>query len=204
MHIRQQNPLAALRFLDAAEATIRQLAASPGLGARYAPEHPALAELRFIPIARFKNDLVYYLPLADGIEVLRVLRRPGYSPYPGGRFRCLRCGGRAVGTSMGPSGRFGCGFALARTLGRLSKTSGLESVSEGQAELGNEGHLGATGSVLGTRVPQAKAFPHGFRVRNRMAPGRSSKTPVGFAFWDRLLLRLGAWLPVPCTSCATR
>jgi toxin ParE1/3/4 len=72
-YIRQHNPRAALRFLDAAEATIRQLAASPGIGARYDPEHPALAELRFFPITRFKNDLVFYRPLADGIEVLRVL-----------------------------------------------------------------------------------------------------------------------------------
>lgn len=64
---------AALRFLDAAEATIRRLAASPGIGARYDPDHPALAELRFFPITRFKNDLVFYRPLADGIEVVRVL-----------------------------------------------------------------------------------------------------------------------------------
>ena len=31
-YIRQHNPQAALRFLDAAEASIRQLAALPGLG----------------------------------------------------------------------------------------------------------------------------------------------------------------------------
>lgn len=72
-YIRQHSPRAALRFLDAAEATFRQLAASPGMGARYDPDHPALAELRFFPITRFKNDLVFYRPLTDGIEVLRVL-----------------------------------------------------------------------------------------------------------------------------------
>jgi toxin ParE1/3/4 len=72
-YIRQHNPRAALRFLDAAEATMRQLAALPGSGARYDPDHPALAELRFFPITRFKNDLVFYRPLPDGIEVLRVL-----------------------------------------------------------------------------------------------------------------------------------
>jgi len=71
--IYQHNPRAALRFLDAAEATIRLVAASPGSGVRYAPDHPALAGLRFIPITRFRNDLVFYLPLADGIQVLRVL-----------------------------------------------------------------------------------------------------------------------------------
>jgi toxin ParE1/3/4 len=72
-YIHQHNPRAALRFLNAAEVTIRRLAMSPGIGARYDPDHPALAELRFFPITRFKNDLVFYRPLADGIEVLRVL-----------------------------------------------------------------------------------------------------------------------------------
>src|SRR5271157_1512988 len=59
-YIRQHNPRAALRFVNAAEATIRQLAASPGIGTRYDSDHPALAELRYFPITRFKNDLVFY------------------------------------------------------------------------------------------------------------------------------------------------
>jgi toxin ParE1/3/4 len=71
--IRQHNPRAALRFLDATESAFRQLAAFPGLGTRYDPEHPALAEVRFFPITRFKYDLIFYRPLTDGIEVLRVL-----------------------------------------------------------------------------------------------------------------------------------
>ena len=72
-YIRQRNPRAALRFLDAAEATIRQLATLPGLGARYDASHPILAEIRFFPISRFKKDIVFYRPLADGVEVLRIL-----------------------------------------------------------------------------------------------------------------------------------
>jgi toxin ParE1/3/4 len=72
-YIRRHNPRAALRFLDAAEAAFRRLAATPGMGARYAADHPALTDIRFFPIARFKNDLVFYRPLGDGIEVLRVL-----------------------------------------------------------------------------------------------------------------------------------
>ncbi|AGA27493.1 hypothetical protein [Singulisphaera acidiphila] len=69
------------------------------------------------------------------------------------------------------------------------RAEGLASASEGHASPGNEGALGATGSVLGPRASQAKAFPHGFRVRNRMAPGRPSNTPGGGAFGDRLLPR---------------
>jgi toxin ParE1/3/4 len=70
---RQHNPSAAIRFLDAAQATIRKLAASPGIGSRYDPEHPALAEIRFFPVSRFENDLIFYRPIADGIEIVRVL-----------------------------------------------------------------------------------------------------------------------------------
>jgi toxin ParE1/3/4 len=72
-YIRQRNPRAALRFIDEAEATFRRLATMPGMGTRYDPELPALAEIRYFPISRFKNDLVFYRPIADGIEVLRVL-----------------------------------------------------------------------------------------------------------------------------------
>jgi toxin ParE1/3/4 len=72
-YIRRRNPRAALRFLNAAEATFRLLAAQPGLGARYEPDHPILSELRFFPITGFKNDLVFYQPSANGIQVLRVL-----------------------------------------------------------------------------------------------------------------------------------
>jgi toxin ParE1/3/4 len=71
--IYQHNPRAALRFLDAAEATFRRLAGMAGIGTRYNPEHPALSELRVFPISHFKNDIVFYRPLASGIEVVRVL-----------------------------------------------------------------------------------------------------------------------------------
>lgn len=72
-YIRRHNPRAALRFLAEAEATIGRLAAMPGLGSRYAPDHPVLADLRFFPISRYESDLVFYRPLGDGIEVIRVL-----------------------------------------------------------------------------------------------------------------------------------
>jgi toxin ParE1/3/4 len=72
-YIRQHNPRAALRFLAAALTTIRKLAASPGVGARYNPNHPALAELRFFPSTGFKKDLIFHRPISDGIEIVRVL-----------------------------------------------------------------------------------------------------------------------------------
>jgi toxin ParE1/3/4 len=65
---------AARRFRVQAEATFQRLASMPDMGTRYEHEHPALAELRFLPLpSRFKKFLVFYRPVADGIEIARVL-----------------------------------------------------------------------------------------------------------------------------------
>ncbi|HWE39015.1 MAG TPA: type II toxin-antitoxin system RelE/ParE family toxin [Isosphaeraceae bacterium] len=72
-YISRGSPTTAQRFRGQAETLFRQLADMPGLGTSYDPDHPALAELRFLPITRFKNHLVFYRPIAGGIEVVRVL-----------------------------------------------------------------------------------------------------------------------------------
>ena len=62
------------RFLAAAEETFRLLAGMPGMGTRYEHDHPALAELRVFPLSsRFKAYVVFYRPVADGVEIVRVL-----------------------------------------------------------------------------------------------------------------------------------
>lgn len=72
-YLRKRVPDTAHRFRDHAESLFRQLASMPGLGSRYEHEHPALAEVRCQPVSPFKNYLVFYRPIPDGIEVLRVL-----------------------------------------------------------------------------------------------------------------------------------
>jgi toxin ParE1/3/4 len=62
------------RFRVQAEATLRRLARMPGIGTHYDQEDTRLAGLRFFPISRFKNYLVFYRPTKNGIEVLRVLQ----------------------------------------------------------------------------------------------------------------------------------
>jgi len=71
--IGQTSPRAALRFLDAFDQTVAALATMPGLGSPYVSDHPRLRDLRVRPVKRFKNFLIFYKPIADGIEVLRVL-----------------------------------------------------------------------------------------------------------------------------------
>ena len=70
---RRSSPERAIRFLRAADSVLKRLAKMPGLGTRYESADPAFADLRVAPVSRFKNYLIFYRPVADGIEVLRVL-----------------------------------------------------------------------------------------------------------------------------------
>jgi toxin ParE1/3/4 len=73
-YLREGSPASADRFRLQAEATFERLASGPNIGTRYEFDHPALAEVRYFPLpSRFKKFLVFYRPVADGIEIVRVL-----------------------------------------------------------------------------------------------------------------------------------
>lgn len=72
-HIGERSLDAAERFRHQAEATFQALARSPGTGAAYSAGDPRLAGLRCSRIKRFRNHLVFYLPIEGGIEVIRVI-----------------------------------------------------------------------------------------------------------------------------------
>ena len=63
----------ALRFYDAAEKAFTFLSEHPHAGPKIDPPIPASPQLRFWPIRRFRNYLVIYQPLENGIEIIRVL-----------------------------------------------------------------------------------------------------------------------------------
>lgn len=63
----------ALRFYDAARTTFEKLARMPGIGQRRDSSQPRLAGLRVWRIEGFENHLVFYRPIEDGIEIVRVL-----------------------------------------------------------------------------------------------------------------------------------
>lgn len=71
--IGKNNSDAAERFLDAAEAAFERLARMPKMGAPREYLDPRLAGLRMWPIAEFPRELIFYRPVEDGIEVVRVL-----------------------------------------------------------------------------------------------------------------------------------
>src|SRR6266446_648948 len=73
LYLGQNSPAAATRFLDAAERTFGLLAVMSGLGAPYPLTNPNLQGLRHHSVQGFRNHLIFYLPISDGIEVIRVL-----------------------------------------------------------------------------------------------------------------------------------
>jgi toxin ParE1/3/4 len=72
-HLARRNAQLAVRFLEAAERAFEHLAAMPLIGTprRFRSSH--LRGLRSWPLKGFERVLVFYLPLEDGIDVLRVL-----------------------------------------------------------------------------------------------------------------------------------
>ncbi len=73
VYLGERNPDSARRFRLAAEATFALLARMPGTGAPFEVDNHRLKGLRCSRVRRFRNYLVFYLPIVGGIEVLRVL-----------------------------------------------------------------------------------------------------------------------------------
>ena len=64
---------AAHRFVDVVQETLKSLAASPGVGSAKNFNDPALNGVRSWWVPGFRNHLIYYIPLEDGIDVLAVM-----------------------------------------------------------------------------------------------------------------------------------
>jgi toxin ParE1/3/4 len=71
--IGRHRPRTALRFLAAAEKKFQLLCRFPKLGAVHPAFPPSLRDIRFFPIKRFRTILVFYRPIVDGIEIVRVI-----------------------------------------------------------------------------------------------------------------------------------
>ena len=63
----------AVRFLDATEETFLTLAQSPDLGSPYSGGAELLEGLRVWRVDGFRNHLIYYRTVDEGIQVVRVL-----------------------------------------------------------------------------------------------------------------------------------
>jgi toxin ParE1/3/4 len=72
-YAREAGMRVADRFFAEAEATFTRLARMPQIGTPYEPDERLFADLRFFPVSRYRDYLVFYRPITDGIEVYRVL-----------------------------------------------------------------------------------------------------------------------------------
>ena len=71
--IRQGNPRAALRFLRACRKALEGLGDFPEIGVRYESASPEFADLRILPVAKFKNYLIFYRVTPEAIDIIRML-----------------------------------------------------------------------------------------------------------------------------------
>ena len=72
-YIGQDSEGSATRFLSAAEDTFLELAHMPGMGVAVSLRSSRDSNLRRWRIQGFENFLIFYRPIEDGIEVIRVL-----------------------------------------------------------------------------------------------------------------------------------
>ena len=73
LHIARNNEAAANHVYKAAESTFKLLADSPRMGTPYHPRRSRLKGIRFFPINKFHNYIIYYREQPTGIEIIRVL-----------------------------------------------------------------------------------------------------------------------------------
>ncbi|HUG69892.1 MAG TPA: type II toxin-antitoxin system RelE/ParE family toxin [Pirellulaceae bacterium] len=72
-HIAEDSLVAALRFLENVESTLKDLAAFPGAGSPFESAHPELANLRFRRVKESPNHVIFYVEHTNAIEVVRIL-----------------------------------------------------------------------------------------------------------------------------------
>lgn len=68
VYLARQSPVVAERFLDSVDRTFQILASSPERGFAWSPDG-----IRVWPVREFQNWLIFYRPLEDGIEIIRLL-----------------------------------------------------------------------------------------------------------------------------------
>jgi toxin ParE1/3/4 len=72
-YIAANNISAAERFLEAVDKALEFLGAMPEIGHPWETENPRYAGIRWWIIKGFRNHLIFYRPIGEGIEVLRVV-----------------------------------------------------------------------------------------------------------------------------------
>jgi toxin ParE1/3/4 len=77
VYIGKHRPTAAKRFLAAAQKLYGTLAIMPEIGSLWEPENPYFIGVRYLPIPRYPNYIIFYRPLPDGVESSTFSIEPG-------------------------------------------------------------------------------------------------------------------------------
>ena len=72
-YIAGDSEAAAERYVEAVEKTFRDLERMPGMGHRYETENPKLHDIRVWAVSGYRNYLVFYRQVEDGVEILTVI-----------------------------------------------------------------------------------------------------------------------------------
>ena len=70
--IADDNPAAAQAVYEAYEYTLELLKGTPDMGSIYPSDEPRLSGIRFVPVHRYRNYLIFYHRTGDLVEVLHV------------------------------------------------------------------------------------------------------------------------------------
>jgi toxin ParE1/3/4 len=71
--IAQKSPASADRFLNAVHQTFLAILPLPHLGRPWETASPQYQKMRWWPVRGFRSHLIFYRPVSEGIEVLRVV-----------------------------------------------------------------------------------------------------------------------------------
>jgi toxin ParE1/3/4 len=69
----RKTPATAERWYERTAASFEFLVRQPGIGTAWESRHPALAGIRTWPVDGLPKHIIFYRPIADGIEVVRIL-----------------------------------------------------------------------------------------------------------------------------------
>ena len=72
-YLHERSPQAAEKVYAAIERSIRALLETPGIGTLWSTTDPRLVGLRVTPCKPYRNYLLFFKPVRDGIELYRVV-----------------------------------------------------------------------------------------------------------------------------------
>jgi toxin ParE1/3/4 len=73
LFIARDNPRIAYQLYETCEETLKRLAEMPHMGQLYPTTKKRLMGIRFFPIPGFERHLIFYIPLKDRIDIVRIL-----------------------------------------------------------------------------------------------------------------------------------